>query len=334
MRMVIEKKPKISVIVPFYNAEATLARCLDSLIVQTFADFEALLIDDGSTDGSAVIAAGYARRDGRFRVFRQDNSGAGAARNLGLSESAGAYICFLDADDGLLPDYLEQMLTWALRDGADLVVSNPILVSDREAPRALTWYGTYQLTRDKAGYYELALRERDGMQLIPPWGKLIRAELAKSSKFPNMRFCEDAAYVLRLLENRPLLAAVPYAGYRYVQAETSQTGAVPVTDPARVFSALTFNRQMYRRYREVGGRIRREVANAYAKRVYIVLLAFAKNGDEKGYWDSRETLTQDAGTAVREKGLEGKVLAILRLYSASPKACWKALRAGMICLKK
>ncbi len=323
----MEKKPLVSVIVPMYNAAATLPRCVGSLTRQTCKELEILLIDDGSEDESAKLAEEYAKKDGRIRLLRQANAGAGVARNLGLSESTGDYICFVDADDYVSDDYIGQMLAAAQVEGADLVVTNPIFEFEEQPPRVSIWYEAKEAARDKAGYYRLALQTRDGMQLIPPWGKLIRAELAKSARFPDMKFCEDAVYVLELLEKAPLLLALPYAGYHYVQGKTSLTAAVPVTDPLRVVSALVFNRQMYRRYRETDGNVRAETANAYARRVYIVLLSLAKNGDEKRYQTAKKHLSKDVKAVLREKGIEPKVWAVLKLFAASPETCWKALRA-------
>ncbi|MBK8060984.1 MAG: glycosyltransferase family 2 protein [Gemmatimonadetes bacterium] len=97
--------PQVSVVVPLYNKEPYVRRALDSIAAQSFADFEVVIVDDGSQDGSAAIAAGYP--DSRFRMIRQANAGPGAARNRGIAEAKGEWIAFLDADDEWLPDYLE-----------------------------------------------------------------------------------------------------------------------------------------------------------------------------------------------------------------------------------
>jgi CDP-glycerol glycerophosphotransferase len=94
--------PRISVVVPVYNVEAFLAPCLDSLAAQTFADFEVVMVDDGSTDRSAAIAGEYARRDARFRLLTQANGGLSRARNVGVGAARGQFLAFLDSDD-LLP---------------------------------------------------------------------------------------------------------------------------------------------------------------------------------------------------------------------------------------
>jgi glycosyltransferase involved in cell wall biosynthesis len=96
---------KYSVIIPVYNAEKTLRRCLDSLAVQAFSDAEFLLIDDGSADNSAAICREYAARDSRFRLISKENGGVSTARNLGLEMARGTFILFVDSDDYVQPDY-------------------------------------------------------------------------------------------------------------------------------------------------------------------------------------------------------------------------------------
>lgn len=99
--------PIISVIVPAYNAEKYLRRCIDSILAQTFTDFELLLIDDGSTDKSGEICDEYADKDARIRVFHKPNGGVSSARNVGLDNALGEYICFCDADDWVDTHWLQ-----------------------------------------------------------------------------------------------------------------------------------------------------------------------------------------------------------------------------------
>ena len=99
--------PKISVIVPVYNVEKYLHRCIDSILTQTFTDFELLLIDDGSKDNSGKICDEYAEKDKRIRVFHKENGGVSSARNLGLDNAGGEWICFADSDDWVKNNWLE-----------------------------------------------------------------------------------------------------------------------------------------------------------------------------------------------------------------------------------
>ncbi len=110
--------PKFSIIVPIYNAEKSLCRCIDSIHVQTFTNWECILVDDGSMDGSGFLCDEYARKDGRFRVIHKENGGVSSARNNGLEAARGEWISFVDADDYIEPVFLECFLSRS----ADLVI--------------------------------------------------------------------------------------------------------------------------------------------------------------------------------------------------------------------
>lgn len=111
--------PKISVIVPAYNAEKYLYRCVDSVLKQTFFDFELLLVDDGSTDGTAAICDTYSSMDSRVRVFHKENGGVSSARNLGIDNAQGEWITFVDSDDWIEYNAFEKFIDY--NDG-DLIV--------------------------------------------------------------------------------------------------------------------------------------------------------------------------------------------------------------------
>ena len=113
---------KISVIIPVYNVEKYLRECLDSLINQSFKDFEVICIDDGSTDKSYKILEEYSQKDSRIKVLKQEHNGAGAARNLGIEIAKGKYIQFLDSDDYFEPNMLEELYNTAEKFGADMAV--------------------------------------------------------------------------------------------------------------------------------------------------------------------------------------------------------------------
>ena len=113
--------PKISVIVPIYNAELYLEECIHSVLNQTLRDIELLLIDDGSTDGSFRICEEYSKKDNRVQVFRNKNVGQGLERNFGVRKAAGEYIAFLDSDDQYKEDALERLYQKAMETNADMV---------------------------------------------------------------------------------------------------------------------------------------------------------------------------------------------------------------------
>lgn len=111
---------KLSVIVPVYNTEQYLPRCIDSILSQSFTDYELLLIDDGSKDGSGAICDTYSKKDGRVCVFHKENGGVSSARNLGLQEAKGEWVTFVDSDDWIEEDYFQI----PFEDGSDLYIQN------------------------------------------------------------------------------------------------------------------------------------------------------------------------------------------------------------------
>ena len=113
----------ISIIIPIYNVENYLRQCLDSIIAQTYQNFECLLINDGSPDNSADICNEYVSKDSRFRYFEKENGGVSSARNLGIERSEGAYITFIDSDDWVDSDYLEVLYNALIDENADISVS-------------------------------------------------------------------------------------------------------------------------------------------------------------------------------------------------------------------
>ena len=111
----------ISIIVPVYNTEKYLDQCIQSVLVQTYTNWELLLINDGSTDLSGTICDQYATKDRRIRVFHKENGGVSSARNVGLDNARGKWIMFIDADDWVEPSMLKELRTVALDNNADYV---------------------------------------------------------------------------------------------------------------------------------------------------------------------------------------------------------------------
>lgn len=117
-------KPMVSIIMPVYNAQRYLRETVESVMAQTFQEFEVLAVNDGSTDESLKILQEYAEQDERIRIIDKENSGVSDTRNVGIAQAKGEYLAFLDADDLLSPEYLAVMADAAQRTGADMLVCN------------------------------------------------------------------------------------------------------------------------------------------------------------------------------------------------------------------
>ena len=116
--------PAVSIIVPVYNAERTVGRCIESILNQEYTDFELLLVNDGSTDSSGGLCDSYAARDQRVRVFHKENAGVSNARNLALAQARGTYLQFLDSDDWITPEATLSLVRAAEDHQCDLVISD------------------------------------------------------------------------------------------------------------------------------------------------------------------------------------------------------------------
>ena len=186
--------PAVSVIIPMYNTEAFIKDCLDSLIAQTFSDFEAIIIDDGSTDGGARIAASYASSDSRFKLIGQPNKGPSEARNTGLKIMRGEYVTFIDSDDCVAPNFLETLFFIAQLHQADIACCtsqyiDETYVANKIAPSTAV---STILTPEKATATALY---QDSLPDYSAWNKLYRASLWKERLFPAGVIFEDLATI-------------------------------------------------------------------------------------------------------------------------------------------
>ena len=162
----------ISVIVPVYNVEKYLDRCMKSILQQTYHRLEIILVDDGSTDASAAMCDAYARRDSRIRVVHKQNGGLSDARNAGLELAAGDYIGYVDSDDWIEPDMYEYLLENALKYQADIAVCGRVeRYVDKEVVRGFSEIEV--LAREPALKY---LLQNDLLQNYA-WDKLYKQEL-------------------------------------------------------------------------------------------------------------------------------------------------------------
>lgn len=178
------QSPKISVIVPVYNVEKYLSRCIDSILAQTFKDFELLLIDDGSKDSSGKICDEYAKKDKHIRVFHKENGGVSSARNLGLDLAVGEWVSFVDADDKIEEKYLSDLIENS--SNVELVICGykQIGISNKTVIYNEAVFNM-KLYKDQS-YFNRSEIEASCL-FYCPWRKLFKLELIKSN---NIRFDE------------------------------------------------------------------------------------------------------------------------------------------------
>ncbi len=211
----------ISIIIPVYNMEAYLARCLDSVLANTYQNLEILCVDDGSKDRSPEILREYAAKDSRIILIAKENGGVSSARNAGLDRMTGSYAAFVDPDDFVHPQYFELLWQAAEAANADISLCGFQAVEEKDLP----------LHFEKLSFDPTRLLVMDCLQFFKNhsyrsycWGRLIRAELLRDVRFrEGITYSEDSLFVAEIAEQNAAMriAVLPFALYEYFQRENS-----------------------------------------------------------------------------------------------------------------
>lgn len=183
--------PKISVVIPVYNVEKYLARCLDSVLAQTFEDYEVVLVNDGATDSSPQICETYAQKHTRIRLYHKANGGLSDARNYGTERAQGEYIAYIDSDDYVSPEYLSCLYELLIRSDADVACCGYIWTPDDRADFSQV-DGSEETVMDGVQACRRILCEK-GFKMEVAWGKLYKKKLTDKHLFPVGRVQEDVA---------------------------------------------------------------------------------------------------------------------------------------------
>lgn len=209
--------PKVSIIVPVYNTEKYLPRCIDSILAQTFIDFELIIVNDGSEDNSGKICDNYALKDSRIIVIHKENEGVSIARNIGVKSSTGKYITFIDSDDKVSTNYLFKLIEIHEKLNAELTISSYIKRNQGiDKQFILDYYGVVD-----AKNIETVL---NNSILTVPVAKIFNSNIIKTNHiiFPNgISRGEDTIFVLEYLLHIDKIVLLPEYSYFYITTENS-----------------------------------------------------------------------------------------------------------------
>lgn len=206
---------EISVIIPFYNVEKYIEKCINSVKNQTFTDFECLLIDDESPDNSLKIAQKNIENDSRFRIIRQKNKGLGGARNTGIENAKGNWLIFLDSDDFWQPNMLEKMLKTAKEQQADIVGCQFQMVYENSKVEPSGWKSPIGIFTKENEIFNTLLYHHAA------WDKLYKKQIFNDVRFPEKFLHEDFATLYKTAEFCKKLVIIPDVLYNYLQREQS-----------------------------------------------------------------------------------------------------------------
>lgn len=216
------QSPKISVIVPVYNVEKYLPRCIDSILSQTFTDFELLLIDDGSTDNSGKICDEYAKHDSRIMVFHKENGGVSSARNIGLDNAKGKWITFSDSDDEFYSDALKTYNDIIqTHDNVDIICCGHSVFKASGSLQNYTC-SKFLLLEDKE---KILLECESSSSCGFLWNKCFRATIVKKGRFDEtISWCEDHIFTYDVLKFAKWVCFSPSVVYKYYSNDLERKG--------------------------------------------------------------------------------------------------------------
>ncbi len=279
--------PHISIIIPVYNTSKYLRQTLDSVIRQSFTDWELIIVDDGSTDDSGLVCDEYAARDMRIRVIHKPNGGVSSARNVGIKAAVGQYISFIDGDDYVERDFLEKMYCAIENHHADIVCCRLVFGSSR---------GSWSQKAHATSFYNR--KEAIVQMLLPfsyhgwPVNKLYRKDIIANRELlfdEKLKYCEDEVFVLQYLLSIERCVYLPDALYHYVQNENSANNSI--------YTQKTFNRSCLDRHKADEMNLQtirhlndKTLERAFKARMFDSFMAtsdklLATYRDEKDVWD-------------------------------------------------
>lgn len=212
----------VSIIVPIYNVEEYLKRCIDSLVNQTYKDIEIILVNDGSTDSSLNICKEYANQHKIIKLIDKMNGGLSSARNAGLKHCQGEYIAFVDSDDWVEPNYIEVLLDVLEKHNVDIAQCSYVKeVGQVNSSKIINQYNEEILT-GKDAIKKLYIKD-DYVKTVVAWNKLYRRNIFERIRFPEGLNYEDEAIIHEILYKAGTLVKIDYTLYHYLIRKNSIT---------------------------------------------------------------------------------------------------------------
>ncbi len=217
-----DNKDLVSVIVPVYNVELYLRRCVNSILNQSYKDLEVILVDDGSSDSSGLICEEYAEKDNRVKVIHQRNGGLSAARNTGIDNCHGAYICFVDSDDYVHPEYVRYLHDLCIENNCEISICYHYITEEDDYRSEVNLNSAAKVfTRNEV--FDLFYTDMHG-SIVIAWNKLYKRECIGDIRYDVGKIHEDEGTTFRFLYNSKKIAFTKEVLYYYYSREDSITG--------------------------------------------------------------------------------------------------------------
>lgn len=227
--------PLISIVVPVYNVEVYVAKCIESILKQTYSNLEIILVDDGSTDYSGKICDEYASKDNRIIVIHKANEGVSSARNVGIENAKGEYIAFVDPDDYIEINMMEVLLASITNNSSSISICGYII----EPSNTIQNFSVQGNKYVKYGYEVTQDILNDYFPKSFPWNKLYKKDLFNEIRYPQNRVYEDIATTYKLTHKAQIISFVPSALYHYVLRKGNITSELSSSKAAQSYFDAT-----------------------------------------------------------------------------------------------
>ena len=228
----------VTVIIPVYNVEKYISKCIKSLLNQTYQNFEVLLINDGTKDNSIDKVKKIIKKDIRFKIINKENGGQGSARNVGLKEAKGEYICFIDPDDFIEKNYIELMLKKIIKEDIDICITNFNMVDEegRVIKIVKSKYKGVYFSKERLGDFLISTNFE-----VSPWNKMYKKKCFKNIFFDEYLYYEDFDLMYRVIYNTNKIYFSDEILYNYVQRDSSTSRGInskKIKDKERILEKM------------------------------------------------------------------------------------------------
>ncbi|MBR3016467.1 MAG: glycosyltransferase family 2 protein [Clostridia bacterium] len=288
--------PLISIIVPIYKVEKYLKRCIDTILAQTYQNFELILVDDGSPDSCGAICDEYAEKDSRIRVIHQANQGQAAARNHAAKTAKGEFIVFVDSDDFVEPDCLEYLLALQKKYGTDMAIGGSGYVYEGAEPPIRPSDNKDESMDACKALVRMNYNRGCG---ATPWAKLYKKELILNHPFPEGQIYEDLAVLYQIVGDCSLVAIGNRKIYYWVQrAGSTMRMEFDERQMAGMDAAAAQIEYVKTRYPQA---LSSALYRHTAKAVELIAVCFNSGGSKDVFLRLRRLMNQHANEVLRDK---------------------------------
>lgn len=291
---------EVSIIVPVYQVEKYIRQCVDSILAQTFTDFELILVDDGSKDRSGQICDEYAAMDRRVKVIHKENGGAADTRNRGMDQAVGNYVMFVDSDDYIAPSMLEYLYKNMLNENADIAACNYLYFFENDRKKDFaTNVKSEVLTGSEIFYYRKNERNYGFWTVV--WNKLMKRETVGKVRFRSGKYYEDEFWANEIYQMDIKIVTIPECLYYYRQHGNSTMRQKKIARSLDLIEA--YQERIYIYLKE----------QKYSEQAYRVLIyslehleeskRLITNEDERKKYIQAEKLTKDIVNQLKKRKL-------------------------------